>query len=106
MFPTSRMRRREYNISSVDYHSLTNIELSLINPRRWRTLFGRPNSFMTSLNKSMSLQRIGGGRTRLDSRRRDSIHSPTRVQGKVNNWVNQVGVCIRKISHLKVEINQ
>jgi hypothetical protein len=90
----------------VGYHIPTKIKLILTNPRHWRTLFGRPNVVMTNLNTSMSLQRIGGGRTRVDSRRRDSSHSPIRIQEKVHSWVNQVGACINKISHLKFEINQ
>jgi hypothetical protein len=77
----------------------------LTNPRFQRKLFERPNVVMTSPNTHMSLQRIGGGRTRVNFIRGNSNHSPIRIQEKVHSWVNQVGEWIIKIFHLKVEIN-
>jgi hypothetical protein len=106
MSPTSRLRMRESNIFSVGYHNPTNIELSLINPKHWRKPFERTNVIMTSLSIRMSLQNIRREKTRVDSKRRDSIHSPTRIQGKVHTWVSQAGVCTNETSHPKVEINQ
>jgi len=61
---------------------------------------------MINLRVSKSLQNIGREREREDYKIRDSSHSLTRIQGKVHNWVSQVGVCINKISHIKVETNQ
>jgi hypothetical protein len=70
------------------------------------TLFERTNVVTISLTRSMILQRIGGIRKRVDSKRRDLSHSPTIIWVKVHSWVTQVGEGINKVSHLKVEINQ
>jgi hypothetical protein len=96
------MRRKGSKVFSVGFHNHTNIELNSTNQKHWKTPFRRKNVVMISLRIRMSLPRIGKERTRVDSIRRDSILFPTIILGKMHRRVSQEGVCISKISHLKV----
>jgi hypothetical protein len=69
----------------MGYHSLARIELSSINPRRWRLLFGRLSVVIISLSISKRIQKIGRGRKIVDSRRIDSNPFHIRIPGKVHN---------------------
>jgi hypothetical protein len=60
---------------------------------------------MTGLSINKRFQNIGSGRTRVDFRRRDSIHSHTIIQGRVRSLFSEEKFCIKKIFHLKVEIS-